>query len=148
MNEDNITQIPEAMAVASLAAKPFVETIEGVPHIFVPDGAGKWTLTNREALLESPRRKSGTITLDEVDSFIAVSKRYGSLAHCNIYLDVDYGKQRINAKAVFNDHADGDGPAGWRDHCAAFTPKFSEEWTRWLKQNKEALDQVKFAHFL
>lgn len=74
------------------------------------------------------------------------SKGQGSLSNCNIYLDVDYAAQKVKATAVFNDH--GEDAAGWQDHRAVFTPRFSEEWKRWNANNKQPQDQIKLAHFL
>lgn len=133
----------EAEAGYHLAKKPEVTTIEGVPVLLMPEGYSKELMT---ALLPCPTRKIGTITISDVDSFIDVTKRFGSLSNCNIYLDVDYAKQHIQATSIFNDHHDSG--AGWRDHRAVFSPKLSEEWTRWMGKDKQALEQVKLAHFL
>lgn len=97
-------------------------------------------------LLDKPKRKVGTIVLHEVDSFILMSKRHGSLSSAVIYVDVDYARNKVNATAVFNDHSE-DG-AGWQDHRAEFSPRQSEEWSRWNSKNKQAFSQVELAHFL
>lgn len=143
-----MTQETEAAAVAALAQKPLVEVIEGVPHLLMPSTGGSWTVTNLDKLLPNPRRKEAALTVHELDSFIEVVKRYGSLASCNLYLNVDYAKQQVKATAIFDDHADGDGKPGWRDHHATFEPRFSEEWRRWNANNKQQMEQVKLAHFL
>ena len=135
----------EAEAIAALAAKPMVLGADGVPYLVLPAG---WTSEDLGHELPTPLRKKGYVQVHEVHSFIDVCKRYGSLAACNIYLDVDYAKQHIVATAVFNDHTDGDGAPGWRDHRAIFKPALSEEWNRWTKSNKIEMTQVKLAHFL
>lgn len=86
--------------------------------------------------------------MHDVDSFIATLKRHGSLATCNVYLDVDYAANKVHAVAIFNDHADGNGAPGWRDFRCTFQPRFGEEWKRWTANHKQAMEQVKFAHFL
>ena len=141
-------QPTEADAIAGLAATPFVETIHGVPIIMLPSGNGQWTADEQANLLPAPTRKTGNIKTHNTDSFIDVAKRFGSLATCNIYLDVDYAAQRVQATAVFNDHADGDGDAGWRDHRATFAPRQTEEWKRWTGKDRQVMEQVKLAHFL
>lgn len=99
----------------------------------------------------TPRRAKCKITITDLDSFITTTKRYGSLASCNIYLDVDYAANKIQATAIFNDHgdasADGCTP-GWRDHRAVLTPRFSKEWIDWTKADKQPMSQENFAHFL
>lgn len=136
----------EAQAVANLAAKPFIETLHGAPILLTPQGNGEWTHSDLSQHLPTPSRKTGNVTLHEVESFIEVAKRHGSLADATIYLDVNYSASKVSATAVFNDH--GEDTAGWRDHTATFTPRFSEEWLRWLGNNKQPMEQVKLAHFL
>jgi uncharacterized protein YfdQ (DUF2303 family) len=150
MEDTNITHIPEALAGAKLAQKPFHELIERVPHIFVPGADGAWNVTPHENLLSVPPRKRGTLQMHDVDSFIATLKRYGSLATMNVYLDVDYAANKVAAVGIFNDHEDGSGAPGWRDFRCTFAPRFSEEWKRWTANNgpKNAKEQVGFAQFM
>lgn len=122
--------------------------VEGTPVFFTPNGSGQWSFEIQEALLPRPLRKKGSIVLHDVDSFILVVKAQGSLTNSNIYLDVDYGKLKINATAIFNDHSDSENEAGWRDHKAVFSPRISEEWDRWNKGNKQQMSQTDFASFL
>lgn len=135
----------EAQSVAELSAKPETVDIHGTPVAFIPRTFEYMPMAH---LLPSPTRKMGTVRLHEVDSFIDFVKRQGSLASCNIYLDVEYAKQHVKATAVFNDHADGDGAAGWRDHRAEFSPRFTEEWRRWLGKSGQVMSQTDFANFL
>lgn len=145
MSEITNTEVGSAVA---LAAKPFVAEVAGVPFVMLPGSDGEWTFHNHGKLLPAPQRKTGNITTHDVDSFIDVVKRHGSLSDCNIYLDVNYAANKVNAKAVFNDHGDGLGQPGWQDFTATFAPSFSEEWKRWQGNNKRAMEQVEFAHFL
>lgn len=146
---EDIIHTPEATAIAALAQKPFVQTIEGVPYIFHPAGDnGRWDFEHQKELLATPTRKSGTLQMHDVDSFIATLKRYGSLGTMNVYLDVDYAANKVHATGIFNDHEDGAGKPGWRDFRCTFQPRFSEEWKRWTASHKQAMEQVKFAHFL
>lgn len=142
MERDNLT---EAEGMAALIQKPFMEEIQGVPHLIRPSGDGAWTHTAFPELLPKPLRKKGQLHIHEVDSFIAFAKKQGSLAVTNIYLDVDYSNQKILATAVFND--DGD-EAGWKDHRAVFTPRLGEEWRRWNEKDGMKFDQAALAHFL
>lgn len=136
----------EADAVASLAAKPFVEIVNGVPHAVTPDGNGSWSFHGLDYLMPAPTRKRGTTNIHDVESFIAISKQHGSLSNCCIYLDVDYENNKIEATAVFNDH--GQNETGWRDHRSVFNPKLSKEWKDWAKNSGAKMTQVEFALFL
>lgn len=138
-------QRTEADAVAALTRKPFVETVEGVPILLLPAENDVWNRIDLDALLEAPKRKKGTIQIHEVDSFIHVAKKHGSLADALIYVDVDYARNKVAATAVFNDHGEA---AGWQDHKAVFTPRQTEEWSRWNSKNKQVMSQVDLAHFL
>lgn len=145
---NDIKTATEAEAIAELTAAPFIESINGIPHIFTPEGEGAWAYHERADLLDAPARKTGTLIAHDVDSYIALLKRHGSLATCNVYLDVDYTASKVYAIAIFNDHNDGNGDPGWRDYRCTFAPKFSEEWKRWTAGHKAPMEQVKFAHFL
>ncbi|WP_341674987.1 DUF2303 family protein [Niveibacterium sp. SC-1] len=134
----------EAEAIASLAAQPVVSQICETPIALLPQG---WELTAKPELLPKPTRKSGTVSLHEVESFIHVVKAQGSLTNTNVYLDVDYAKSKFVATAVFNDHS-AYADAGHRDHRAVFSPRFSEEWLRWTKSDKQQMSQAVFASFL
>lgn len=83
------TKRTEADAVAELSQKPFVESIEGIPHLLLPNDQAGWSHVDLSGLLDAPKRKRGTVTIHEVDSFILMAKRHGSLSDAMIYVDVD-----------------------------------------------------------
>lgn len=138
-------QKTEAEAVAALTQKPFVEIINNIPHLLMPASNGGWERYELGNLLPAPLRKSGLVSIHDADSFIAIARKHGSLADSTIYVDTDYAKNKVRAVAVFNDHGD---KAGWRDHRADFTPRMTEEWSRWNSKNKQLFGQVELAHFL
>lgn len=137
----------EAQAVANIVQKPFIQNQSGTPIAFVPDGEGSWTHVDLSHLLPAPTRKKGTATLHEVQSFIDVVKRNGSIGNAVIYIDADYANNKVQATAVFNDHGDEGKEAGWRDHRAVFSPRQTKEWTEWLSMNGRKLSQVDLANF-
>lgn len=145
MQLEAIPQKTEAEAIAELSAKPLTDEIHGIPFCITPNNM---TFRAMNDYMPKPHRKLGTIHLHEVESFIDVVKRQGSLANCNVYLNVDYATQKIEATAIFNDHADGDGPAGWRDHRAEYAPRFTVEWKTWMGYNHKNLPQDALASFL
>lgn len=144
-----MNETTEASTIAAIAQKPFVGEVSGVPVIFTPAGnLVPWNAGLRTDLMPAPLRKTGTLVAHDVESFIALIKRHGSLATSNVYLDVDYTKNKVRAVAIFNDHEDSNGKPGWRDFRAVFDPRFGEEWKRWTAGHKTPMEQVKFAHFL
>jgi uncharacterized protein YfdQ (DUF2303 family) len=145
-----MTDKTEAQTIADLAATPQFHCMEGMPPlVFVPDGHSNYCMVDLEKFLPAPKRKTGTVVLHELESFIDFVKRQGSLTYSNIYLDVDYGKSQVKAVAIFNDHSDKDETAtGWRDHRAVFNPRWSEEWNRWVKNSGNAMSQLELAYFL
>lgn len=146
MQQENKTNIAETLAREMKGPTGIHSNEAGVVVAALPEGWKTETL-DLEKYDTNPRRKKGTVTITETDSFIDYTKRYGSLATCNLYLDVDYSANKVKATAIFNDHGD-DGAAGWRDHRAVFVPRFSKEWNDWMKANNEPMSQVNFANFL
>lgn len=142
---ENEAKLTEAEAIIEGAAKPISWEILGVPIAMMPKG---YSLIEQGHLMPQPSRKSGTVVLHDVDSFIAFSKRQGSLTSSSIYLDVNYRQLKIKATAIFNDHTDGLGDAGWRDHRAVFEPIVSGEWDAWIKNSGQAMGQDEFANFI
>lgn len=143
-----MTANTEAIAVASLTQKPFVETIQSVPVLLTPTGEGAWQRETLEKLLPQPTRKTGSYTLHDDDSFIQFCKRHGSLSSGSaIYLNADYAHNKIEAVAIFNDNADGDGPSGWKDFKANFTPRKTKQWDDWLANNGKKMSQLELANF-
>lgn len=144
------TNIAETIARELKAPIKLLSAQDERAHVVVlPEGWVSQT-HDLEKFGDAPNRKKGQVTVAEVDSFIEFSKRYGSLSNCNIYLDVDYEQNKVHAVSIFNDHADGQGEAGWRDHRCKFIPRFSKEWKTWTGNSGQgnAMSQFDFAHFL
>ncbi len=144
MNEINKT---EAEAIASIARKPFIDTTFKTPIIFTPKADGSWSFEEREALLESPVRKTGSTKMHDVESFIAMCKRHGSLANAMVYINADYIRNKIEAVCVFNDLGDELTATGWGDHRCYFEPTQTAEWKRWLENNNKKFNQTEIANF-
>jgi len=135
----------EADAIAERTARPIItEAISGAPVALTPAG---WTVMDLESYLPRPRRKHGTLTMHDTESFIcAVNRHDGEAAAC-IYVDANFPAGKVSLTAVLNDHAGGTGP-GWRDHRVIYTPEKSVEWLRWIGKNKEPMSQLEFAVWL
>lgn len=147
MSENN-NELRGALAEAVLSQRPEVHGFGNMPPIaFVPGGVGEFNLVDLEKYLPTPLRKKGMVKIHELNSFIDTVKRQGSLTNSSVYLDVDYGDNKVNAVAIFNDHTDKDHEPGWRDHRAAFYPRFSDEWKRWSAKSGTGFEQIELAHF-
>lgn len=109
-----------------------------------------WTekIFDEEKLLEQPHRKSGSILLDDDDSFIAYINRHKIEDYSTIYCQADYKESKVNFNCVINDHGGDQFDQQWRDHAALYQPEFSEEWRRWIGGNKRQLSQLEFAMFI
>lgn len=145
MNEPTLISQPGAVQdIEALARRPFVAgNINGIDIAAVPDG---YKLVSLEQHYDTPARQSGTTTMHDVESFIYMAKRLGSLAECVVYIDADYAAQKISAVALFNDH--GEDAPGWRDHRAVFAPRFTEEWKRWTANSGKPMKQAELGMFL
>lgn len=137
-------QINLAETVAREARKPFPVSSDST-FIAVPEG---WKLEDTEKTELAPRRKRGKVAVTDSDSFIGYVKRHGSLANATIWCDANYTTGKVSFISIINDHGGNECEPAWRDHLAAFTPIFSEEWKRWNSTNKQALGQAEFATFI
>lgn len=123
---------------------------EARPFVMVP---GHAKLEDLERLLPQPTRKSGTVTLNDHQSFVRYVKEesgvgtrlYGSVAPKPMFT------------AVFNDHygrgvveplLDVEPAAGWRDYRAVYACPLSREWATWNGASGKQMDQASFATFL
>ncbi len=113
------------------------------PFIVVPDG---YSVESLENLLPAPARKRASVTMTDAASFVAYTKKHGSLDECVIYANVDADTNKCSLLAIINDDK-ADSPQ-WRDHKCLFSPKLSLEWTRWIGGNKKTMNQSGFATWL
>ncbi len=149
MDEDNITPISgikEALDAGALLAGPQVPLLDSagrVPFAVLPEGC---TVDNLERFLPFPTRKRAEVTVTTTDSFIAYSKKHGSMDECVIYAQVDAEKSVCTLRALMNDHG-ADNPK-WRDHRCTFAPALAVEWKRWTGNDKKQMNQGDFATWL
>ena len=121
--------------------------VDGSPYAFVPDG---WKVEDLSKLLDVPTRAKGSVTLNDVASFVAYVERFRDAGCSIVYM---LPSQRVDTAptfvAVLNEHIAGAkvGPA-WRDWRAIFSPTLSPEWATWLGANKRQMQQAEFAQFI
>jgi len=152
---DNSTGIEHAhfdsSALAKLtnmaAAANAIVTAAGVTQMVVPDGYKAIDLTSAiEGSKPHPSRKKGTVHLGDLDSFLMYVSQQGNPETTRIFADVE----SRTLTAIFNDHESVPGitNAGWRDHRAVYTAELSREFSTWLSNSGEKMDQEPFAIFL
>lgn len=147
-NEVMISGVKEALDAGAMLAGPMVPADTGdgrIPFVVLPAGCH---IEDIEKLLPFPTRKRAEVTVTSTDSFIAYSKKHGSLDECVIYAEIDATASRCVLCALMNDHgADG---AKWRDHRCTFAPALAVEWKRWISKDgsKNAMTQADFATWL
>ncbi|QZA80211.1 DUF2303 family protein [Deefgea piscis] len=153
--EAELVSQPSAVAqILKAAQKPFQENVEleayreGYrPVVFIPNGY-KAEYPDFEKHLDTPLRKTGTVRLDDAESFVWYLKEHGQANRTRTYLQADYAAGKVSFTALLNDHQGGYTEQNWRDHKALFTPANSVEWNTWTKNNREPMMQTEFATFL
>jgi uncharacterized protein YfdQ (DUF2303 family) len=122
-------------------------------HAIVPQGFKLEDISKAvEKMQPTPRRKSGTVQLKDLDSLIQYCNdqniaealddaRMGS-AYGYLYADPDNRK----ITAVFNDNRDA--IPGWRDHRAEFKAEYTPEFSKWISKNAVQFTQTEFAEFI
>lgn len=92
---------------------------------------------------ERPRRKEGTVTVRDVDSFALYFKKHSDPA-TEVFVDLDAGV----ITAVLDAHeGDMDAPR-WGGHRLQLVMTPTEAWKRWTGNDRRHLPQVEFAEFL
>lgn len=146
MNElESIAETNLADSIERIARRPTIVNHPGIeaPQALLPEG---WSIRDLEDHLPTPVRKRGTVVLQDLSSFIGYCIRHRDEARSLIYCDADFLKGAATFVAVLDDHrADG---AEWRGHRAIYRPPHSVEWTRWMKADRQPMQQVAFATFI
>jgi uncharacterized protein YfdQ (DUF2303 family) len=114
-------------------------------YAIIPTG---YTALDLEKYQLAPYRKRGKVAMLDSPSFIAYTKKHGSLDNCVIYADVDFEASKFSIQAVINDHRSDVGGAQWRDFTVTMSPPLSVEYKRWLAQHNKQMSQIEFAAFV
>lgn len=90
-----------------------------------------------------PLRATGSISVDTLDAFIALTARHA----CPSTVVYVHNADQPSLVAVINDTAKLSTP-GWRDFRVVYSPKLSDEWKAWKSADGKSLSQVEFAALL
>lgn len=96
-----------------------------------------------DARRPGPARRTGTVALTEVDSFIAYLARWGSPTAV-IYANT----AALSLTAVLDDHPAGPGETAWRQHRAVYSCPRAAEWIAWTAQADKPMSQTAFGDWI
>ena len=128
----------EAQAVAELTARPEIinsDRIERAPVIVMPNGSYRII----EEMLEKPLRRTGYITIRNLEDFITYTTLCEKDISCSEILISAEGP--IEARLDIN--AD-----GFRDFGARYKPVFTKSFDDWVNANETSMSQEGFALFI
>lgn len=114
----------------------------GKPFVLVPHN---YRVEDLEKLLPQPRRKTGSPTFNDVQSFIRyvnTHKTDDTIVLANIT------ETSGSFLAVLDYHGKEQSGAAWREHQAKYPCPMSPEWKRWIGSDKKQMSQNDFAIFL
>lgn len=136
------------MLTALAAACADVHESGDYMHAIVPQGFKLEDISRAvEKMQPTPRRKSGTVQLKDLDSLLqyCVDQQGASPeGSANGYIYADPDSRKITA--VFNDLRGGE--PGWRDHRAEFKAEYTPEFAKWVSKNGQPFAQTEFAEFI
>lgn len=135
-NNDMQAVIDAARAgVALTAVDP-----KATPIFVKPDGE----VVDLHEYLDTPRRKSGTITVFDAASFNMAIRDNEGAGNVAIYLDRDPNAPKV--VAVLNGH--GKDGAGWGDLRVEIAFRPTPQWAKWKAIDGKLLGQTDFAEFI
>lgn len=148
MTENAPDNEPDILAALKAgAALGNVRQVDGTPFVVVPEG---WEVESLGRMLDTPTHRQGTVTLNDVASFVDYVKRYLAASKSLVYMAVPTRiDQPPRFVAVLDEHPPaGATIAGWRRFRAIYAPIMAPEWMTWTAANKQAMDQAKFSQFI
>lgn len=140
---DNAKTIVDTAYAAAEPAKVDIN----LRTVVVPDGAHLERIDLRDHQ-DVPRRKRGTVKVDDADSFNAYVKKH-ELGQTEVWADL------VNTRvvAVINAHMgttdDGvEDYAGWGDHRAVLAVRKTDSWNAWTNLDRQFINQRDFAEHI
>lgn len=145
--DNNVAAAIDAGQKIADASKRITLDVAGVPIAILPEGMKAEVMSAAlelaDARAERPRRRVGTATHEEIDSFIAHANRFKDASSA-----IFAAPSKTSLTAVFDYHEAAAGAARWGKHRSVYTCPQSAEWKRWLSLHDKALKQDDFATFI
>lgn len=122
-----------------------ITTPDGTTHIFVPEG---YKLDRVPPLDPTLTRIKQHVVLHDADSFIEYIKRF-SMSASQVFAEPGFLSKdgRATITAVLDYH-DGPRTPDHASHVATYMPRYSEQWTRWVRTLPPVLKQAEFAEWV
>lgn len=98
-----------------------------------------------EKLLPCPSRIRAKVQVHDLPSLLEYMYRHAD-SRTVVWVSMDPRTFALSFTVQLDDHSTD--TASWRTHSCTYTPRISEEWTRWLGKDSKGMDQVEFATFL
>ena len=142
---DNAAQLIKDLALGT--ASPEVLEPGRIYAFMTETGPELVDLFTDEKYLDAPRRKHGTVTVDDVASFAQYWDKhaYGADAAPNgseVFADI----KTATITAVLNAHQAHE--PDWQDHRLILKLAVTPEWAAWAGSNRTMMPQVPFAEFI
>lgn len=127
------------------------EAVPGLPHeipALLDRTSGKLLDVKPlfSAYRATPERKSGTATVNTLESFISLVERHKT-EHSVIFAETNWEKPSLTAIIDYHQAQNG-GAADNGNHRIHYEFPLSEEWRAWIKINGKPMDQTTFAEFI
>ncbi|WP_323011085.1 DUF2303 family protein [Paracoccus sp. (in: a-proteobacteria)] len=124
---------------------------ESIPVLWNPkDGMVISLKDELEGYRQRPARRKGTAVVQTLGSFIALVNHQKIEAESVVFADTDWTAPSFTAVLDYHPAVRGtyEPDAGNGQHRVHYPFPLSEEWTAWVKQNGEVMNQLDFATFL
>lgn len=102
--------------------------------------------------LERPRRKTGTVRVEDIASFVQYYRKHSD-PDSEVYVDIRAGviTAVLDAHEATGGDAGGDagmGAARWGEHRLVLTLARTDAWKRWAGHDRQLIKQAEFADFV
>jgi uncharacterized protein YfdQ (DUF2303 family) len=139
---------PALQPLGSVAGRP-------ATALLAPEGISLQSIKQLvDEYLPVPDRRKGTVPITDLDSLIAVTKRFKD-DESVLFANPDMKAASLTAIFNYNrsggdvvSDLDGKGVARWGDHRAHYSFPLSEEWKLWIGKNGVVMKQGEFAEFI
>ena len=141
---DSTAQTLETALSIAVSRAPSHDTPDGGKIVIVPEGYR----AEKVSPLETPLpRIRAAVTMHDSDSFVAYVNRYKSAAS-QVFAEPGFLSSggRASVTAVMDYHLPE--KADYGAHCATYTPRYSDQWSRWHKACQQPMKQAEFAEFM
>lgn len=116
-----------------------------VPAVIIPQD---WKIQTYPETMPTPLRKTGTVKLDNADSFIRFYNDHKDSSSV-IFTDADTTGQRGAVfTGILNYHGSNEDEPAFGDFRCVYAAQLSPDWNKWLTRSKNAMNHMQFLEHL